>query len=198
MNRSPSATVAAEMPSVIEPLSPAVARAERRGLEALYYAAFSPPPYAESLAEAEAFGALVERDSRRPGFDAFVARDPDGRLVGLVYGYDTPVAVPDGAWWARLIRAVQLEVAREWVLGQFAFCWFAVDPEVQGEGTGGELYEAVMKRVRTPRAWLVTHGDDSTARRMYDRRGWFELARAELGWVPGDRAVLALERDGRR
>ena len=194
----PSATVVAEMPIVIEPLPPAVARAERQGLEALYYAAFSPPPYAESLAEAEAFGTLVERDSRRAGFDAFVARDASGQIVGLVYGYDTPAEVPGGAWWARLVLAVRLEVAREWVLGQFAFCWFVVLPEVQGEGTGGELYDAVMERVRTPRAWLVTHGDDSTARGMYDRRGWFELARAELGWVPGHRAVLALDRDRRR
>ena len=93
----PSATVVAEMPIVIEPLPPAVARAERQGLEALYYAAFSPPPYAESLAEAEAFGTLVERDSRRAGFDAFVARDASGRIVGLVYGYDTPAEVPGGA-----------------------------------------------------------------------------------------------------
>ena len=182
------------MPIVIEPLPPAVARAQRRDLEALYYAAFSPPPYAESLAEAEAFGALVDRDSQRPGFDAFVARNGDGGIVGLVYGYDTPAVAPDGAWWARLVEAVKPEVASEWVFGQFAFCWFAVSPEAQGSGIGGALYDRVMRRVRTPRAWLVTHGADSTARGMYDRRGWFELARAELGWVPGERAILALDR----
>ena len=186
------------MPPAIEPLTPSAARAERHSLVALYYAAFSPPPYAESLAEAEAFGALVERDSRRPGFDAFVARDEEGLPVGLVYGYDTPASAPDGVWWTRLIEAVRPEVAHRWVLGQFAFCWFAVAPEAQGQGLGGRLYEAVMERVSTPRAWLVTHGDSSTARGMYERRGWFELARAELGWVPGERAVLGLDRDGRR
>jgi GNAT superfamily N-acetyltransferase len=176
----------------IEALSPEAARAERVGLERLYYAAFSPPPYAESLAEAEAFGTLVDRDSRRPGFDAFVARDEAGALVGIVYGYDTPAQPPEGAWWARLLAAVGPEAASEWVLGQFAFCWFAVDPAAQGQGAGGALYDAVMARVRTPRAWLVTHGEDSLARAMYDRRGWRELARAELGWVPGERAVLGL------
>lgn len=186
------------MMPAIEPLSPAAARAERRALEGLYFAAFSPPPYAESLAEAEAFGALVDRDSRRPGFDAFVARDEGGLPVGLVYGYDTPSEPPEGVWWTRLVEAVGIGAARTWILGQFAFCWFAVIPDAQGEGTGGRLYEAAMDRVRTPGAWLVTHGEPSVARSMYDRRGWFELARAPLGWVPGDRAVLALELDGRR
>jgi GNAT superfamily N-acetyltransferase len=185
------------MSTRIEPLPPEAARAARAELERLYYAAFSPPPYAESLAEAEAFGTLVERDSRRPGFDAFAARDEAGALVGIVYGYDTPERAPEGAWWARLLGAVGPQAAREWVLGQFAFCWFAVHPAVQGQGTGTALYDAVMARVRTPRAWLVTHGDGSPARDMYDRRGWTELARAELGWVPGERAVLGLRLDGR-
>jgi len=177
---------------VVEPLSPEVARAERASLERLYFAAFSPPPYAESLAEAQAFGTLVERDSRRPGFDAFVARDEQRVPIGLVYGYDTPAEPPDGAWWSRLLDAVGPELAREWILGQFAFCWFAVAPGAQGTGIGAALYDAVVSRVRTPRSWLVTHGDDSRAREMYDRRGWRELARAELGWVPGERAVLGL------
>ena len=181
----------------IEPLEPEVARAERVALEELYYAAFSPPPYAESLAEAEAFGTLVDRDSRRPGFDGFVARDADGAPVGLVYGYDTPTAVPEGAWWARLVEAVGPGVAEEWILGQFAFCWYAVAPGHQRQGTGRALYDAMLARVRAPRAWLVTHGEDSLAREMYDRRGWRELARAELGWVPGDRAVMGLVLDGR-
>jgi GNAT superfamily N-acetyltransferase len=176
----------------IEPLPPAAARAERAGLEALYYAAFSPPPYAESLAEAEAFGTLVERDSRRPGFDGFVVRDDADAILGIVYGYDTPRRAPEGAWWARLLGAVGHRAAREWVLGQFAFCWFAVHPDAQGQGMGAALYDAVLAGVQTPRAWLVTHGDGSRAREMYDRRGWQELARAELGWVPGERAVLGL------
>ncbi len=176
----------------VEPLSPEAARAERERLEALYYAAFSPPPYAESLVEAQAFGALVDRDSRRPGFVGFLARDAGGRPAGLVYGYDTPAEPPEGAWWGRLLAAVGHERAAEWILGQFAFCWFAVAPELQGQGVGSALYDAVMGQVRTPRAWLVTHGDGSPARHMYDRRGWRELARAELGWVPGERAVMGL------
>ena len=181
--------------TTVEPLRPADVRAERAALESLYYAAFSPPPYAESLAEAEAFGALAERDSHRPGFLAYVARSagPERTPVGLVYGYDTPHEPPSGAWWARLLDAVGREAAERWVLGQFAFCWFAVVPDAQGSGLGAELYDAVMSRVGTPRAWLVTHGDPSLARDMYDRRGWGELARAELGWVPGERAVLGLE-----
>ncbi len=181
---------------VIEPLRPEAARAERGALEALYYAAFSPPPYAESQAEAHAFGALVDRDSRRPGFDAFVARDERGTPIGIVYGYDTPRVSPEGAWWARLLRAVGPGAASEWILGQFAFCWFAVVPEAQGQGIGGSLYATLMERVDAPRAWLVTHGDGSAARRMYDRRGWQELARAELGWVPGERAVMGLDLAG--
>ena len=193
----PEWVASAGMALRIEPLVPAAARAERTGLEALYYAAFSPPPYAESLAEAEAFGTLVERDSRRPGFDAFAARDEAGAIVGIVYGYDTPERAPEGAWWSRLLGAVGREAAREWILGQFAFCWFAVHPDAQGQGTGAALYDAMMARVRTPRAWLVTHGECSPARGMYDRRGWEELARAELGWVPGERAVLGLRVEGR-
>jgi GNAT superfamily N-acetyltransferase len=181
----------------IEPLPPDAARAERAALEELYYAAFSPPPYAESLAEAQAFGTLVERDSRRAGFDAFVARDDAGAIVGLVYGYDTPLLPPEGAWWARLIEAVGADAAREWILGQFAFCWYAVAPGAQNGGIGGALYETIMARVTTRRAWLVTHGEPSRARDMYDRRGWRELARAELGWVPGERAVMGIALDGR-
>ena len=177
---------------MIEPLDAETARSEREGLEALYYAAFSPPPYAESMAEAQAFGALVDRDSRRPGFVGFVARDATGAPGGLVYGYETPAEPPEGAWWARLMTAVGPEAAREWILGQFAFCWFAVGPALQGKGLGTLLYDAVLTEVRTPRAWLVTHGEGSLARDMYDRRGWRELARAELGWVPGDRAIMGL------
>ena len=176
----------------VEAPPPAAARAERASLERLYYAAFSPPPYAESRAEAEAFGALVQRDSRRPGFCAFVARDARRVPVGIVYGYDTPAELPEGPWWERLVDAVGPEAAREWILGRFAFSWFAVDPQVQGTGLGGALYDAVLARVRPSRAWLVTHGDGSRAREMYDRRGWRELGRAELGWVPGERAVMGL------
>jgi len=179
----------------VEPLGPADVRAERTALEALYFAAFSPPPYVESHAEAQAFGALAERDSHRPGYVAYVARSgtPERTPLGIVYGYATPPTPPAGAWWARLLEAVGDAAARRWILGQFAFCWFAVTPEAQGTGVGRDLYDAVMARVGTPRAWLVTHGDPSPARAMYDRRGWRELARAELGWVPGERAVLGLE-----
>lgn len=184
--------------ATVEPLSPADVRAERTSLEALYFAAFSPPPYVESLAEAQAFGALAERDSHRPGYVAFVARagTPERTPLGIVYGYDTPLDAPGGAWWARLLGAVGEEEAERWILGQFAFCWFAVAPEAQGTGVGSALYAAAMAEVGTPRAWLVTHGDPSQARSMYDRRGWRELARAELGWVPGERAVLGLEVSG--
>jgi len=179
----------------VEPLSPADVRAERAALEALYFAAFSPPPYVESRAEAEAFGALAERDSHRPGYVAFVARSGERHRapIGLAYGYDTPSESPGGAWWERLLEAVGDEAAARWVLGQFAFCWFAVSPEAQRTGLGVALYDAVMAQVLAPRAWLVTHGDPSVARAMYDRRGWRELARAELGWVPGERAVMGLE-----
>lgn len=185
------------MPPPLEPLSPEVARAERDRLVALYYAAFSPPPYAESLAEADAFGTLIDRDSRRPGFDGFLVRDREGEPVGLVYGYETPRTVPEGAWWARLVEAVGPVAADEWILGQFAFCWYAVAPDHQRQGTGRALYDAMLAKVASPRAWLVTHGEGSLAREMYDRRGWRELARAELGWVPGDRAVMGLALNGR-
>jgi GNAT superfamily N-acetyltransferase len=178
--------------ATIERIGPDGVRAERAALEALYFAAFSPPPYVESIAEARAFGALAVRDSTRPGYLAFVARSPDHVPVGIVYGYDTPALRPDGPWWARLLDSVGDEASREWILGQFAFCWFAVAPEAQGTGVGAALYDAVLEQVRAPRAWLVTHGEASTARGMYDRRGWSELARAELGWVPGERAVLGL------
>jgi len=181
---------------MIEPLDARTARAERESLEALYYAAFSPPPYAESRAEAQAFGALVDRDSRRPGFVGFVARDAAGAPAGLVYGYDTPHEPPEGAWWTRLLAAVGPGIGREWILGQFAFCWFAVAPGLQGRGVGAALYDRVLADVGSPRAWLVTHGAGSLARGMYDRRGWRELARAELGWVPGERVVMGLALDG--
>lgn len=180
-------------PHIIEPLRPEAARAERAALEWLYYAAFSPPPYAESLAETQAFGVLLDRDSRRPGFDAFVARNRHGAPVGLVYGYATPREPPEGTWWARLLDAVGLVAAREWILGKFAFCWFAVAPTAQGQGLGGALYAALLERVAAPRAWLVTHGAGSAARGMYDRRGWRELARADLGWIPGERAIMGLD-----
>ncbi len=138
------------MAPVIEPLGPETARDQREPLEALYYAAFSPPPYAESLAEAQAFGALLDRDSRRPGFVGFIARDEKGSPVGLVYGYDTPAEAPDGAWWGRLLAAVGPDRAGEWILGQFAFCWFAVLPQLQGLGVGSRLYDAVMASVPAP------------------------------------------------
>lgn len=183
---------------VVEPLDPSSARRERHALQGLYLLAFSPPPYAETAREADAFGALVDRDSLRPGFDAFVARAADGRPVGLVYGYSTPVRLPSGAWWARLESAMGPAAVQTWVLGQFAFCWFAVEPSAQGTGVGAALYAALMARVRTPRSWLVTHGAGSRAREMYERRGWQELARAELGWLPGDRAVMGLDVARRR
>ena len=88
--------------------------------------------------------------------------------------------------------AVGRDAAREWILGRFAFSWFAVDPSAQGAGVGGALYDAILARARPARAWLVTHGDGSRAREMYDRRGWHELGRAELGWVPGERAIMGL------
>jgi GNAT superfamily N-acetyltransferase len=167
-------------------------RAERAALEALYFAPSRPRPYVESIAEARAFGALAVRDSTRPGYLAFVARSPDHVPVGIVYGYDTPALRPDGPWWARLLDSVGDEASREWILGQFAFCWFAVAPEAQGTGVGAALYDAVLEQVRAPRAWLVTHGEASTARGMYDRRGWERAGPGGARVGAGRAAVLGL------
>lgn len=177
---------------MIEILTGATARHLGAEVTEVYREAFAAPPYLEGAEEVGYFRAAFSLEVGEPGFRCGVARDGAGRLVGFSYGYQALLSGPTGAWDRRLLAAVGPERSG-WVCGQFLLAWLAVRPSHQGRGVGGALHDALMAGVTQPHAWLVTSDQPTSARCLYERRGWQKLGAAALGWHHERRLIFGVE-----
>jgi ribosomal protein S18 acetylase RimI-like enzyme len=115
--------------------------------------------------------ATLPRHSGRDGFRFVAVVAPDGALAGFAYGYSGAA----GQWWHdRVAAAMDDETRARWLdPPHFEFCEIAVLPELQGQGLGGRLHDALLAGRPEPRALLSTerNGNDDVLG-FYDRRGW--------------------------
>jgi ribosomal protein S18 acetylase RimI-like enzyme len=103
--------------------------------------------------------------------EGLVTIGQDGRIVGLLTWV---IGGPDSATDEAEIRAVVL------------------DPQLRGQGLGGELLAAAERALvdaRAHAAWLVTTNDNVRALAFYQRHGW-ELRQLLPGAVDSARRTL--------
>ena len=112
---------------------------------------------------------IWDRHTVRDGFRlarAFVGE----RLVGFGYGYTGE----RGQWWTdAAARALDQDVAAEWLGGHFELVSIGVLAEVRDEGVGRLLLERLTAGLEQERWVLMTSADaQDPARHLYARAGW--------------------------
>jgi ribosomal protein S18 acetylase RimI-like enzyme len=77
-----------------------------------------------------------------------------------------------------------------WLAGAFEVCELHVRPEVQGQGVGRSLLDALLTGPPAPTAVLTTPDADTRARGFYRAAGWVDLVRRLV--FPGDPREFAV------
>jgi ribosomal protein S18 acetylase RimI-like enzyme len=130
---------------------------------------------------------IVTSHLERKGLKAVAAQDADGRLVGVAYGY---LGAP-GQWWHDQVQAaLPADHRSRWLAGAFEVCELHVRPEVQGQGVGRSLLDALLTGPPAPTAVLTTPDADTRARGFYRAAGWVDLVRRLV--FPGDPREFAV------
>ena len=116
---------------------------------------------------------LWAEHSRREGFACVVAETPEGRAVGLGYGYRGR----SGQWWySEVFRGLGGESER-WLEDYFELTELHVQPDAQGAGTGQALLTSLLAdRVETL-VLLSTPEGTNRAWRLYRRMGFVDVLR---------------------
>jgi ribosomal protein S18 acetylase RimI-like enzyme len=151
----------------LQPLSTdEVLGAHRAEIEALWRRVF--PDTSD-----ERFEEILPRHARRTAFSFLAARGEDGALAGFAYGYEGQ----PGEWWHDLVAAALIPEQRvEWLApGHFEFVELQVAPELEGQGIGSRLHDALLAEARGSTAVLSTECTNERARGFYIRRGWETL-----------------------
>lgn len=149
------------------------------GAIAVYGAAFSEPPYNDPDRGREVRGRLRDTHARRPHYRAFVAREPGGDVVGMIYGYRSSW----GQWWHDTVRvALGWEEASRWLNDAYEIVEVAVAPRWQGRGIGEAMIASLLDG-RPERTSVLSTRTDSRAHQLYRRLG-FQVIRA-MAFAPG-------------
>ncbi|HMA35750.1 MAG TPA: GNAT family N-acetyltransferase [Chloroflexia bacterium] len=179
----------------IVPLSAQDLPGAEDGILDVYRTAFASPPYDRQEIDVVQFAGGFEWHAQRPGFRCFVAREGD-TILGFTYGYS---GAPGSWWYDRVARALGPGLARPWMTSAFEFVELAVAPAAQGRGIGGRLHDALLAGLPQRTALLSTAQEETTAQRLYRRRGWIALH--EHFTFPGGRLpmmIMGLELARRR
>lgn len=121
----------------------------------------------------ERFAEILPRHATRSAFSFVAARTADGSLAGFAYGYEGG----PGEWWHDLVAAaLRAEERADWLApGHFELVELQVAPELEGQGIGGSLHDALLATARGRAAVLSTEVSNARARGFYHRRGWQTL-----------------------
>lgn len=141
----------------------------------IYQAAFSAPPYSESLPDFLNFTGRLSYHSRQTGFRCVILRPaPESAVIGFSYGFPGT----KGDWFYNLVSHRLAPALREQYLGDFfEFAEIAVLPAFQGQGLGGQLHDALLAGIKQSSACLATPEIDTNAHHLYRRREWITLTR---------------------
>lgn len=149
---------------------------------AVYQATFAEPPYFEKEEDVARFAESLTRHAQRAGFRCCIAEDSaTGQLLGFAYGYTSQT----GQWWHDTVaRALSQETIAAWLNGAFEFVELAVIPQMQGQGIGSRLHDALLADLPHRTAVLSTYQAEIPALHLYRRKGWLTLLQDYF--FPGD------------
>jgi GNAT superfamily N-acetyltransferase len=158
---------------LIRVLTPQEAEGAAGQILSVYQAAFSMPPYRESDRNVAWFAGSFRQHTRRVGFRCVAAKEaPGSPVIGFAYGFTSQ----PGHWWREVVAdALGPDPAERWLGDAFAFAELAVDPAFQGRGYGGRLHDALLENLPHRTAVLSTIMAETTALRLYRKRGWSTL-----------------------
>jgi len=177
------------METIVLPASQVVVLVDQ--LSAIYRAAFGGPPYYRKSREVAEFARVLPALTQRPDFRCAAALDAgNGEITGFAYGYHS---LPGQWWYDHVARAMDSEMAAEWLSDAFQVAEVAVMPEHQGRGTGGALHDGLLAGVMQSRAVLSTMAVETVAHVLYRHRGWQVLLdRFLFPGVPRSYAIMGL------
>ena len=145
------------------------------GIVSIYRAAFNGPPYGDDAAGNESFASPLRYHSLRSGFRFYAAVDGDTESrepLGFAYGYTGG----PGLWWFDLVStAIDPEIYTAWMANYFEVVELAVHPDYQGLKLGGRLHDRLLEGLPQYTAVLSTIQFETTALRLYRKRGWVPL-----------------------
>lgn len=141
----------------------------------IYREAFGQAPYFKDDYEVRSFARVLPQHIQRAGFRCVIAQDENSQaILGFAYGYTGA----DGQWWHNLVlRDMNDEDAALWMSDVFEVVELAVRHAQQGHGYGSLLHDALLEGRPHHTAALSTYDVETTALKLYERRGWVTLLR---------------------
>lgn len=139
----------------------------------IYQAAFSVPPFNETLTDALNFAARLPYHALNVDFRCVVARPaPGAEIVGFAYGYS---GMPRTWWYVLVAPRLPEDTAEFWLGDYFEVAELAVHPRWQGQGMGGALLDALTANLPYHTAALSTPVGETPAWHLYTSRGWVSI-----------------------
>jgi GNAT superfamily N-acetyltransferase len=141
----------------------------------IYREAFGQAPYYKDEHEVRSFARVLPQHMQRAGFRCVIVQDEETHaIVGFAYGYTGA----EGQWWHNLVlRDMSDEDAALWMSDVFEVVELAVRPSAQGHGYGGKIHDALLAGRPHHTAALSTYDVETTALKLYEKRGWVTLLR---------------------
>ena len=156
------------------------------GAIGVYAEAFAEAPYLDADRGNEVRRRLKESEWSRPGYDGYVATQPNGDVAGLVYGYQGCA----GQWWHDTVAGKLDRSSRHaWLRDSCELVELAVAPVMQGQGAGRALLERFIG-ARTEATCVLSTRSESRAVEFYGRLG-FETV-GEVVFNPGGAPFLIM------
>jgi len=139
----------------------------------IYGEAFGQAPYFKDAADVRSFTVVLQQHMRRDGFRCVIVQEEDTEhVLGFAYGYTGEA----GQWWHDLVvRKMTLEEAEHWMTDVFEVVELAVRPSAHGHGYGAIVHDTLLKKLPHRTAVLSTYQVETTASKMYEKRGWVTL-----------------------
>lgn len=164
-------TKLARMDFSVEEFSEALTEEAQDAVVDVYRSVYSLPPYSEPESRIQSFATSWTNRIKKPGFIFVGAKNSEGRLVGMAYGWQS---TPGDSWYKKLSEALG-DASSNWLSDNFEFYDLAVSPSAQGLGIGRELTRELFAKVKAKTAILLTHQTTTQASQMYIRNGWIQL-----------------------
>ena len=163
----------------------------RDQLVSVYCNAFHPPPSNKGETDIADFVQSCGHHTTYSGFRIVIACDQEtDDVVGFTYGFAN---MPDHFFHVEMAKFSPPQMMETWLANCFRLVEIAVIPQVQGRGIGGRLHDQLLQNLPYERAVLATIAAETSAYRMYQKRGWQILLEAvDFPGVPRPYRVMGL------
>ena len=139
----------------------------------IYGEAFGQAPYFKDATDVRSFSIILPRHMLNAGFRCVVVQEEATQhVLGFAYGYTGEV----GQWWHDLVaRKMTPTDAEHWMSNVFEVVELAVRPSAHGHGYGAMVHDTLLQGLPHRTAILSTYQVETTASKMYEKRGWLTL-----------------------